>query len=113
MDDKVLENEQIVQELLDRWINKNKLFEYFENKYKNIQFQAGDGFPLSIKDIGNGKHYIIFTHSSFLSEEYFIVMNFHLIIDINKKTVKLKRKQIVSNTLPVSKIRKMIEKILN
>lgn len=113
MDDKVLENEQIVQELLNRWINKNKLFEYFENKYKNIQFQAGDGFPLSIKDIGNGKYYIIFTHSSFLSEEYSIVMNFHLIIDINKKTVKLKRKQIVSNTLPVSKIRKMIEKILN
>ena len=112
IDNSILENEQKAHKLLDEWLNEHKLFEYIKNKYKKIQFQAGDGFPLSFKDIGNGKYYVIIVQSNFLLQDYSVTMNFHIIIDINKNKVKLKKKQIISNTLPISKVKKIIEKIL-
>ena len=113
IDASLLENEQKAHKLLEEWLNKNKLFEYTKNKYKKIQFQGGGGGPLSFKDIGNGKYYVIISQSDSLSQDYSVTINFHIIIDINKNKVKLKKRQIISNTLPISKVTKIIEKIFN
>lgn len=112
-DGAILENELKAHKLLEEWLNRNKLFEYTKNKYNKFEFQGGGGGPLSFKSIGNGKYYVIIVQSDSLSKDYSVTVNFHFIIDINKNKVKLKKKQIVSNTLPVSKIRKIIEKIFN
>ena len=111
--DNIFENELKAHKLLDEWLNKNKLFKYTENKYKNVEFKSGGGGPLSFKDIGKGKYYVILCESNSLSEQFSVTINFHFIIDVYKNKVKLKKKQIVSNTLPISKIRKIIEKIFN
>ena len=113
IDNNIVENEQKAHKLLDEWLNKNKLFEYIKNKYKKLQFQGGSGGPLSFKDIGNGKYYVIIGQSESLSQEYSVTINFHIIIDTNKNKVKLKKRQIISNTLPISKVTKIIEKIFN
>lgn len=112
VDDNILENEQKAHKLLDEWLKKNKLFEYAKHKYKKLQFQGGGG-PVSFKDIGNGKYYAIISQSDSLSQDYSVTINFHIIIDINKKKVKLKKRQIISNTLPISKAVKTIERIFN
>lgn len=111
--DNIFKNELKAHKLLDEWLNKNKLFKYIENKYKNVEFKSGGGGPLSFKDIGKGKYYVILCESNSLSEQFSVTINFHFIIDVYKNKVKLKKKQIVSNTLPISKIRKIIEKIFN
>ena len=111
--DNIFENELKAHKLLDEWLNKNKLFKYTENKYKNVEFKSGGGGPLSFKDIGKGKYYVILCESNSLSEQFSVTINFHFVIDVYKNKVKLKKKQIVSNTLPISKIRKIIEKIFN
>ena len=113
IDNIILENEQKAHELLNEWIKKNNLCNYIRNKYKKIQFQGGGGGPLSFKDIGNGKYYVIISQSDSLSQDYSVTINFHIIIDINKNKVKLKKRQIISNTLPISKVTKIIEKIFN
>lgn len=113
IDNIILENEQKAHELLNEWIKKNNLCNYIRNKYKKIQFRGVSGGPLNFKDIGNGKYYIIISQTDFLSQDCSVTTNFHIIIDINKNKVKLKKRQIVSNTLPISKVTKMIEKIFN
>lgn len=107
------DNENKANKILNEWMKKNKLFEYNKKKYKKLEFKGGGGGTLSFKNIGEGIYYVIIEQTESLSNEYSITINFHIIIDINKNKVKLKKKQIVSNTLPISKIKKIIEKIIS
>ena len=109
-----LEEKLKAQKLLDDWLIKNKLYEYSHKKYKYLEFNGGgSGGLLSLKAIGNGKFYAIIQQSDAVSDNQSIELNFHVIIDTNKKRVKLKKKQVLSNTLPVSNFEKIIEKIFN
>lgn len=107
----VLEDELKANKLLNDWINNNKLIEYVENKYSEFEFQGGFQGQLSFKNIGNGKYYVIIEQSNSLSQDYFITVNFYIIVDINKNKVKLKKRKVVSNTLPINKFTKIIEKL--
>lgn len=113
VDDNILENEQKAHDLLDIWLKNNIPHEYIKNKYKNINFTSGGGAELSFKKISRDKYYAIISQSESIDEQFSVTMLFHIVINIKKNKVKLKRKQIVSNTLPISKIRKTLEKILN
>lgn len=107
----VLEDELKANKLLNDWINNNELIEYVENKYSKFEFQGGFQGQLSFKNIGNGKYYVIIEQSNSLSQDYFITVNFYIIVDINKNKVKLKKRKVVSNTLPINKFTKIIEKL--
>ena len=50
--------------------------------------------PLSFKGIGNEKYYIIIGHSYSLLQNCLVTINFYIIIEINKKKFKLKKRQI-------------------
>lgn len=97
--------------LLRDWLEKNNLYDYAQRQYKEFEFCGGSGGDLSFKSLGNGKFYAILEYSSGLSQNYSITIDFHLIIDVNRNCVYFKKKHIVSNTLPVSSLRKFIEKI--
>ena len=107
------DEENRANKILDDWTKKTKLYEYINKRYKKLKF-CGDGSgTLSLKNIGKGRFYAIIEQSAGLSSQYSVSIHFHLIIDINRNTVKLKKRRIISNTLPISKVQKIMEKIFN
>lgn len=105
--------ESEVRNLMYKWLKNNMPHEYIKNKYKNINFTSGGGEELSFKKISRYKYYAIVSQSESIGKEFSVTILFHIIINVKKYKVKLKRKQIISNTLPISGIRKIVEKILN
>ena len=87
------------------------MFEYTKKRYKNLEFNSGGGGQLSFKKIRKHIYYVIIERTDSMSEKYSITIDYHIIINILKNEVKLKKRQIVSNTLPVSKISKFLQKI--
>lgn len=70
-----------------------------------------DGEELSFKKIKNHIYYVIIEQSDSISSNHTITIYYHIIINTLKNKVKLKRKQIISNTLPISRIAKLFQKI--
>lgn len=108
-----MEDKLFARQLLDKWISKNKLFEYVQKKYKKFEFHAGDGGELSFKKTKEHTYYVIIEQIDYMSENYSITINYHIIINTLKNRVKLKKKKVISNTLPICKIRKAMEKLFN
>ena len=76
-----------------------------------LEFREGDGDELNFKEISKNKFYVIIEQFCGLSKEYRVEVIYHFIIDIKKNKVKLKKKQVIKNTLPINKFRKLFEKI--
>lgn len=106
-------NKEKANKLLNDWITKNNFYEEINEKYKMLEFHEGDGDEISFKEINKNKFYIIIEQSGGLSKEYEVHIIYHFIVDVKKNKVKLKKKQIRKNTLPISGIRKIFEKIIN
>lgn len=101
----------IAEQLLNKWLEDNKMFEYTKKRYKNLEFNSGGGGQLSFKKIRKHIYYVIVERTDSMSEKYSLTIDYHIIINTLKNEVKLKKRQIVSNTLPVSKISKVLQKI--
>lgn len=107
-----INNQEKVNELLDEWLKSNDLHKYINDKYRKFEFYSGDGGVISCKCIKNGIYYIIINQEQYITKDYGISINFYIIVDINKNIVKLNKKHICKNTLPISKIEKIIDIIL-
>lgn len=70
-----------------------------------------DGGELNFKKIKKHTYYVIIEQSDSISPNHTITIYYHIIINTLKNKVKLKRKQIISNTLPISRISKLFQKI--
>lgn len=69
------------------------------------------GGELSFKKIKKNIYYVIIEQSDSISQNHTVTIYYHIIINTLKNKVKLKRKQIISNTLPISKISKFFQRI--
>lgn len=110
---KVVDNSEIdekakARQLLDKWLMKNKIFEDATKIYPNFEFSSGGGGELSFKEVKKHKYYVIIEQGSSISESHSIIIYYHFRINTQKNKVKLKRKQIFKNTLPISKLSKIL-----
>ena len=78
--------------------------------YPKFELEGGStsGPPEKIK---KNKYRAILECGGSISEKQYVKIKIYLIIDIKKKKVKLVRKKVIENTLPISNMRKLIEKI--
>jgi len=97
--------------LMDKWISDKKIYDHIQKKYKRFEFHYGDGGELSFKKINEKEFYVILEQMEGISEKHQITMQYHLIVNIKSSVVKLKKKSIISNTLPQGRIDKLINKI--
>lgn len=104
-------NEEKARKLLNEWAKKNNFYEELNKKYKMLEFREGDGDEINFKKISKNKFYVIIEQFCGLSKEYRVEVIYHFIIDIKKNKVKLKKEQVIKNTLPINKFRKLFEKI--
>lgn len=110
---KKIEDRLVANQLLEEWLKNNKLSDYIPKRYKRFKFSGGGGGELSFKKIKVQKYYVMLEESHAISQNYSITICYHIIINTRKNKVRLKKRQIISNTLPTSKISKFIEKIIN
>lgn len=110
---KEIDDRLIASQLLEKWLKNNKIFDYVQKKYKRFEFRSGGGGEISFKRIKEQKYYVMLEESNSISQNYSITICYHIIINTRKNKVSLKKRQIISNTLPTSKISKFIEKIIN
>lgn len=96
------------EELLNQYIEKYKPYEYIQKKYSYLKFNGGGGAILSLNRIKRNIYYAIIEEVESISEDYFIKVAFHYMINIKKGKVKLIKRKIVSNTLPICKKIKFI-----
>ena len=82
----------------------------YTKKYKKFEFHLGGSSKLSFQKIKKSIYYVIIEQMEGLTEKNQIIMQYHIRINLAKNKVKLIKKKIVSNTLPVSNLRKIIEK---
>ncbi len=106
-----LDEEKIARKLMDKWISDKKIYDHIQKKYKRFEFHYGDGGELSFKKINEKEFYVILEQMEGISEKHQITMQYHLIVNIKSSVVKLKKKSIISNTLPQGRIDKLINKI--
>jgi len=105
------EDMQKAKRLLEKYLSDFNVYNYLEKKYKKIEFAGGSGGILSIKQNGKKKYYAMVECNESLSKDYYVSIIFQYNINIEKEEVKLVKKRIVENTLPISPIYKIIEKI--
>lgn len=98
--------------LLDEWISKHKLYERIQEKYPEFDLNNGGSGVISEKEISKNKYRFVIEQTAGLSNGLSITILYHFIIDVNKGSVKLIKKNITSNTLPVSRLSKFIRSIL-
>lgn len=98
--------------LLDEWISKHKLYERIQEKYPEFDLNNGGSGVISEKEISKNKYRFVIEQTAGLSNGLSITILYHFIIDVNKGSVKLIKKNITSNTLPVSRLTKFIRSIL-
>lgn len=112
INNKIIEvaDKKLAEDLFNNWLEKSKILEYIENIYKNFNF-VGGATQLSIKEISNGKFYIVEKVEKEISNECRIVMLFHILVNTKKQKVILKQRKIIKNTLPLNFVFKIIEKI--
>lgn len=106
-----LDEEKIARKLMDKWISDKKIYEHIRKKYKKFEFHYGGGGELSLKKINEKEFYVILEQMEGISEKYQITMQYHIIVNIKNSVVKLKKKRIISNTLPQGRIENLINKI--
>lgn len=98
--------------LLDEWISKHKLYERIQEKYPEFDLGNGGSGVISEKEISKNKYRLVIEQTAGLSNGLSITILYHFIIDVNKGRVRLIKKNITSNTLPVNKLTKFIRKVL-
>ena len=98
--------------LLDEWISKHKLYDKIQEKYPEFDLNNGGSGVISEKEISKNKYRFVIEQTARLSNGLSITILYHFIIDVNKGSVKLIKKNITSNTLPVSKLSKFIRNII-
>lgn len=98
--------------LLDEWISKHKLYDKIQEKYPEFDLNNGGSEIISEKEIAKNKYRFVIEQTAGLSNGLSITILYHFIIDVNKESVKLIKKNITSNTLPVSRLSKFIRSIL-
>lgn len=111
--DKINNNLAVAESLLTEYITDNNLHSYIQNRYDKIQFNGGGSGILSLKSTSGSTYYAIVEESAGISENHSVTVAFHFIINTKSREVYLKRKRIISNTLPISRIARCIEKIFN
>lgn len=94
--------------LLAKWLKKNEILEKVTNMYPELDFHLGGGGEISFKKVKNYVYYIITEQEDYVSEKHSIIIYYHFIINTKKEKVKLRRKQIVKNTLPISNLSKIL-----
>lgn len=104
-------NDEKARQLLDEWINKNKLFEMIQRKYKKFEFNSGDGGEISFKKFAPNKYYAIIEQSNNLSQYHTILINYYFVINVSKNSVKLIKKRIITNTLPLNAFEKFFDRL--
>lgn len=107
------EDMQKAKRLLERYLSKFNMHNYFNKKYKKIEFAGGSGEILSIKQNGKNKYYAIVECNEVLSKKYYVSIIFQYNINVETKEIKLLKKRVIENTLPINPIYKIIEKIFN
>lgn len=105
------DDKKIAWKLLEQWMDDNKIYEHIQEKYKKFEFHFGGGGEISFKKINETEFYVILEQTEGISENHQITMHYHIIVNIKNNIVKLKKKIIISNTLPQSKIEKFISKV--
>ncbi len=94
--------EQKARKLLENWLKDNKMTEYVQKKYKKLNICSGGGGELSFKKYKEGIYYCVIEQSEGLAfEEKSITINYLIKINLKKNKVKIKKKKVVSNTLPI------------
>lgn len=89
------------ESLLIQYLEKHKPHEFIYKKYSHLKFSEGGGGILSLNKIKKNKYYAIIEEGEGISESHFIKVIFHYIIDIKKQKVKLIKRKVTSNTLPI------------
>ena len=113
IEDKEIDDKLIAKQLLYKWIQQNKPFEKKLKRYQRFEFRCGDGGELNFKKIKEHIYYVIIEQTDSISKNHSITVHYHITINTLKNKVKLKKTHIVSNTLPISKLVKSLEKIFN
>lgn len=108
--DENIVDDELAEKLLDSWTKENKIEDYIKNKYKNFNFSGGSVI-VSFQKIGDKKYYVIKNIGGMVSNNYKISIDYHLLINIETKKVKIKKRKVVKNTLPVNFLVKVIEKL--
>ncbi len=104
-------NGQKAEDLVCRYIEKME--RDIEKKYKYFNFNSnmGMGDMISLKKIAPQKYCALVEEEWPIAPNYSIKILFKLIINIKTNKVKA-RKKMIKNTLPISNIKKIVEKII-
>lgn len=106
------DDETLSKQLLDKWLMKNNNLENDISKFYKFEFHAGNTEIISNKKIKDNKYFVIIKKENSITEEHNIIIYYYLLIDLKKEKIKLKRKQIIINTLPMSKFSKLLFKTI-
>lgn len=96
-------------QLLYKWENENKIIEEVQSRYKKFNFEGGGG-EVSFRKFKEHKYYAIVEQGNYISQNHGLVIYYEVEINTLKNKVVLKKRRVMSNTLPVSNISKFIEK---
>lgn len=110
-ENKEIDDRLIAKQLLDEWMQNNEIYEYILKKYSQFEFHFGDGCELSFKELKKHVYYVIIEQMESMSEKHSITVHYHILINTLRGKVKLKKRRIVSNTLPVNRLSKFLQKI--
>ena len=106
------DDETLSKQLLDKWLMKNNNLENDISKFYKFEFHAGNTEIISNKKIKDNKYFVIIKKENSITDDHNIIIYYYLLIDLKKEKIKLKRKQIIKNTLPMSKFSKLLFKII-
>lgn len=106
-------DKSLAQKMLHKWIKEENVLKKSLKKYKKFDFHYGGGCELGFKKIKEHTYYAIIEQTDNISKNYYITIDYHIIINTQKNIVRLKRKHIVANTLPISKLFKFLEKVFS
>lgn len=101
------------EKLLNEHLENYDLQGYLEKKYKYFKFIGDMGDIISLKKIKSQKYYALVEREASISKNHSVLMIFKLVVNTKIKRVKIARKIVISNTLPISRIQRAIEKIIN
>ena len=96
-------------QLLYKWEKENKIIEEVQSRYKKFNFEGGGG-EVSFRKIKEHKYYAIVEQGNYISQNHGLVIYYEVEINTLKNKVVLKKRRVMSNTLPVSNISKFMEK---
>ncbi len=106
-----IDEKALARQLLNKWLMENKISKYATKMYPKFEFCSEGGGELSFKEVKKHTYYAIIEQRDSISESHSIIIYYHFIINTQKNKVELKKKQIVKNTLPTSKLSKILCKI--